>query len=492
MTIGAIWKGFRRLTVPVQGAIAGGAIGLFLGASSAQDLPPGSDWEDYEYQIAGVTFWGAILGMLITWRFRAFFGRSATKIKRGSQLITAEALRHQLNRKQSQEQKPKSPPFEIAAIPIPNFYENLGFFMVGSPGSGKSQAIKAMLHTMRQREDFRAIIFDRNGELMESFYDEVKDFIFNPRDGRSLCWGHVSEGVRPETIAAAILPEGNKDDAFFYQAARALLSDLYKRCDTNAQIWEVLTTFTTEELQEFVQGGLSQKYFVSEKTAGSVLSTLVNDTRFYEDLIDSDDTFSFYKWAQSEESGWLWLPLFEDDAEIYQPIYTAAFELALRGLLTNEEREIKTAFVIDELGALKKLKSLSRLVSESRKFKGTLLAGTQTDAQITKVYGQEDTSIILQGCATKLILNCRDSKTAERVADQIGKQEVIEYTQSKKKGSLFERNESESIREKYTVMPSELQSLPSLEGYLTIADGTPPAKVQIQPRGMRRWLSDWR
>ena len=41
-------------------------------------------------------------------------------------------------------------------------------------------------------------------------------------------------------MAATMVPlPQNEDKAFFAQAARSHLSDLYKRCDSNEQIWEV-------------------------------------------------------------------------------------------------------------------------------------------------------------------------------------------------------------------------------------------------------------
>jgi Type IV secretion-system coupling protein DNA-binding domain len=87
--------------------------------------------------------------------------------------------------------------------------------------------------------------------------------------------------------------------------------------------------------------------------------------------------------------------------------------------------------VVDELGALNQLRPLSRLLSEARKFGGTAI--TRSDTQ--------------QGL--------------------IG-------------GSV---SKSEQIREVHTVMPGELQSLPPLEGYLTISDGTPAARVTIEAQG---------
>jgi type IV secretory pathway TraG/TraD family ATPase VirD4 len=62
-------------------------------------------------------------------------------------------------------------------------------------------------------------------------------------------------------------------------------------------------------------------------------------------------------------------------------------------------------------------------------------------------------------------------------ANLIGKQERIDVTHGSSGGKS---SSSEQIREVHVVMPTELQSLPKLEDYLTIADGTPPARVKIQ------------
>ncbi|EDX82397.1 hypothetical protein S7335_843 [Synechococcus sp. PCC 7335] len=247
----------------------------------------------------------------------------------------------------------------------------------------------------------------------------------------------------------------------------------------------MISRYSHDELKAFVSGGLSTRIFDGERMTASVLATMVNYIRFYRDMDDGAQPFSFSQWAKHDNPEWLFLPIFEDDAEKYKPMVSAAFEMALRGMLSNENRWMKTAIVIDELGALNKLGSLNRLTVESRKFGGTLILGTQTDAQIDKVYGQYDTRIILQGTATKLILNCRDEQTAERFAKTIGKQERIDWMKGTHGGWIFRHgySKTENLRETYLVLPSELQALPKLEGYLTIADGTPPARVKVEPKG---------
>lgn len=415
-----------------------------------------------------------------------FLLKPASRVVRGQAISTAPEMQRLLNKRQEAAVAPQLPLLEIGGVQLPNDLENLGFFLIGSPGSGKTQGIKKLLETLRDREDFRVMVLDRNGELMESFYNESTDKLFNPKDARSVGWSHFSEGQQPETMAAAMVPlPENADKAFFAQAARSLLSDLYERCDSNEQIWEIISSYSHDELKAFVKGGLSTRVFDGERMTASVLATMVNYMRFYRDLDDGAGDFSFSQWAKHDSPEWLFLPIFEDDAEKYKPMYSAAFEMALRGMLSNENRWMKTAIVIDELGALNKLGSLNRLTAESRKFGGTLILGTQTDAQIDKTYGEYDTRIILQGTATKLILNCRDEKTAERFAKTIGKQERIDWMKGKQKGWVLPHGSSqtENLRETHLVMPSELQALPKLEGYLTIADGTPPARVRIEPRG---------
>ena len=118
---------------------------------------------------------------------------------------------------------------------------------------------------------------------------------------------------------------------------------------------------------------------------------------------------------------------------------------------------------------------------------GCPILGTQTEAQITKIYGAEDTRIILQGTKTKLILNCTDPQTAETMAKVIGKQEIIHTNENRSRSRHSGRSGNgrtvtmnEQLRESYTVMPDELTNLPDLKGYLKIAEYC--ASITLKPR----------
>ena len=432
-------------------------------------------------------FWvitGAVGILALLW-FLLVISVPASNILRGAKIVPSSKLKTILKR---QPQPQNQPQMELAGMPIPSTYENRGIFAAGSPGSGKTQAISQLVATLKQRTDFRAIIFDRNGELLEKLYDPTKDIIFNPHDARSCYWTHIHEKAQPATIAAGLIPMESTREPFFSNAGRAVMTELFRKTRSNAELLELLQG-DAEQLKAFLAGTLAYRYLEEAKVATSVLSTAANYCQFYESLIvPQAKAISFYQWGASNSAKWIFVTLNEDDAELFKPLYSLAFELMLKGLLSNQQRSRKTAIVIDELGALNQLPSLNRLLSESRKFLGCPILGTQTEAQITKIYGKEDTRILLQGAKTKLILNCSDPQTAETMAQIIGKQERVDFTNNhnrshnysgKGAGHGSSEGESEQIREVYAVMPSQLQDLPDLTGYLKIS-GLPAAQVRLK------------
>ena len=399
-------------------------------------------------------------------------------VVRGAMVIPKRKLQAIL-KKQS---KPKElPQLKIGSISIPNDYENLGFLTFGCPGTGKTQTISRMVATLRKRRDFRGIIFDRSGEMLEKFYDPTRDIIFNPFDARSMGWSHGSESARPETMATGLIPLESEREPFFSNAARVIIAELFHQTKSNQELWSLLIS-DTKAIHSFVAETLAARYTGEEKSAASVLSTVSNYCQFYKYLTETvkqsqnqKQNISFYDWGRRDYKNWIFITIEENDAELLKPLHSLVFELMLRGLISNKRRQMKTAIVIDELGALNKLPGLSRLMSESRKYGGCPILGTQTRSQLTKIYGEEDTKTILQGTQTKLILRSVDHETANSMADIIGKQEIKSITENYSRSRRAGRNGNsrtdgvnEQFREVYAVMPDEIKSLPKLSGYLKI------------------------
>lgn len=416
--------------------------------------------------------------------------RLVGKVMRGSELQTAAKLQKQLleqDEKSNKKQPQTLPRLEIAGIELPDSLAPLSFMFLGSPGSGKTQAILRMLEIMRSRPDYRVICLDRSGEILEKFGDS-NSLIYNPRDSRSVHWSHRSEGIKDfETIAAGLIPPNPEaKDPFWSEAAKSLLSDLYSETYDNQEVWEMLALRPLEDLKKLLTGTLSATYLEAENTAAGVKASAINNLRFYKVLAanKSKADFSWSKWGREDDPRWIFLPIFENDAELFKHLYTMAFSLMLRGLLSNENHKIKTVVCIDELAALGKLNGLDRLLAEGRKFSGVGMLGTQLIGQINSIYGEYASQTILQGCCTKLILNCRDNTTAETCSQLIGSQERLDITRGKSGNWAGNANysQNEQIRETRTVMPSQLQLLPPLEGYLLIANGTKPAPIKITPK----------
>ncbi|BAZ45412.1 hypothetical protein NIES4102_24340 [Chondrocystis sp. NIES-4102] len=401
---------------------------------------------------------------------------------RGAKVLPSRQLKAILKKQAKLKGQPQ---LKIAGLPIPAKLENRGFFMFGSPGTGKTQAISQMTDIISKRTDFRAIIFDRNGEMLEKFYNPRRDFIFNPFDARSIHWSHVGEAARPETMAAALIPQESEKEPFFSNAGRAVIAELFRQTNSNQELWELLKS-DTKALHSFLAETLAARYLGEERSATSILSTVSNYCQFYACLNQPrNKALSFYDWGRNNSPRWIFVTLREDESELLKPLYSLVFELMLRGLLSNKNRTIKTAIIIDELGALNQLPSLDRLLSESRQYLGCPILGTQTEAQITKIYGAEDTRIILQGTKTKLILNCTDPRTAETMAKIIGKQELIYIAKNRSRSHRSGRSGSgrtdsfnEQLRESYAVMPDQLANLPDLRGYLKIAEFCAPIRLK--------------
>ena len=375
------------------------------------------------------------------------------------------------------------PQLSIADFRLPRYLEDLGIFCIGSPGSGKTQAISKLIGQLKQRSDFRIVCFDRNGEFTRNFYDEERDLLFNPDDARSVGWCHDKESASDESIAASIIPLDQHEDKFWCVSSRNLLAEIYQRVQTNSDVWYVMSKLDSDGLKELLSDSLFNKYFESEKTFSSIVASATTYTRFYKQLRDVEHNLDFTRWAKEDDSRSLFLPLFEENAELYKPLYSMVFSLIIRGLLSNPERNIKTAIIIDELGALQPLESLSRLVAEGRKFQACPIIATQTTAQVDKVYGEHEKQILLQGTATKLILNCRDPKSAREMAEIIGHQEVLEEFIDRPNNDYTSKEQVNfsTIREKYTVMPSEIQSLQPLQGFLVLGSGTPVINARLTP-----------
>jgi hypothetical protein len=404
-------------------------------------------------------------------------GILGSRIIRGALVTSVENLAEELKYRQMRFGPSNHSLLKIGNLEIPSYLENYGFFYVGSPGSGKSQTILSNVATIMSRSNFRAIIVDRNGEILEKFYDPEKFIIFNPEDNRSVLWSHRTENVDMEMIANSLIPEDNHQERFWTQSAMHLLSNIYEITQTNEAVHKLLNT-SVQELSRKVPEHTWMRE--SERTASSVMATIKAYLGFYKYLPDHGQPFSFFEWANGNDPRSVLIPIFTDKCDRYKALLTMVIRQVLKGLICNEERRtVQTAVIIDELGALYPIKELLDLLAQGRKYKICFIGATQTLAQLSKIYGQAGLDILLQTIKTKLILNCPDYSSAEILAKCVGMQERIDIVKSSYEGQ--KQHYAEQIRECYAIHPTEIQQLPPLTGYVHISEGLPTAMVTITP-----------
>lgn len=149
----------------------------------------------------------------------------------------------------------------LAGIAVPPEDESKHFKLIGSTGTGKSTALRELLHGALERGD-RAVIADPDGGYLSRFYDPSRgDVILNPFDARSAKWDLFAELKSPydvEQLARSLMPERGGDPqwpgfarTFFgcvtRQAHAAGVRDM-------GELYRLLTHATQEEVRLLVAG----------------------------------------------------------------------------------------------------------------------------------------------------------------------------------------------------------------------------------------------
>jgi type IV secretory pathway TraG/TraD family ATPase VirD4 len=147
---------------------------------------------------------------------------------------------------------------------------------------------------------------------------------------------------------------------------------------------------------------------------------------------------------------------------------------------------------VDELDALGQIDGLKDALARLRKFGGRCVLGFQSLAQVSSTYGQGDAHTLVENCGNTLILRCSASEgggTARFASQLIGDREVLRTTVTKSR-RLTEVLGSVSHGQHYSVeaavLPSQIEQLPDLMGYLKRASEPEWRQVRLQVRPLRQ------
>jgi type IV secretory pathway TraG/TraD family ATPase VirD4 len=203
--------------------------------------------------------------------------------------------------------------------------------------------------------------------------------------------------------------------------------------------------------------------------------------------------FSIREWVKNKTPGVLFIPYKAGQIAALHSTISAWMRLAIFEAMDQEEQSEEGSrdatarlwFVVDELDALGQIDGLKDALARLRKFGGRCVLGFQSIAQVSSTYGQGNAHTIVENCGNTLILRCSASEgggTARFASQLIGDREVVHTTVSKSRrrtelwGSV---THSQHLSLEAAVLPSQVEQLPDLAGYLKYASDPVWQKVRL-------------
>ena len=406
-----------------------------------------------------------------------------TKIVRGSKLLTPGELKEEIAKVHESTRLDLSIGRELVRIPERLTYRH--FSMSGASGTGKTQTINSILKQLQNQQNQKALILDLNGQYYSRF-GKPEDKILSLYDKRSEKWDFWSEDAPPEFFAKALVDAEGGRENYFTSAGRALLTDLISLDNSIEELWQDLIS-SPQDLLPKLQGGISPAQLGAPEQAAGVLSTAslkFNFLRYLNCWSKDKAFFSLTDWATDPHNQtWIYIIVRDRDLAASEPLLRVWFDLATHGLLQRDAEKAERKeyphiwLVADELAGLGKLPSLGKLLSQGRKYLGTLIVGYQTAAQIENIYGRFGAKEVLQGLQNKLVYRCSDPDTAKQSSGELGgDQDLLEVSKNIQFGKLAQNDRNslnQSIKTRPTVSASEIQNLPDLTAYLKICNYNP-------------------
>jgi len=259
-------------------------------------------------------------------------------------------------------------------------------------------------------------------------------------------------------------------------------------------------------LRPILQGSPAQPFLDLDNARmfGSIRSVTLSAIAAFEYVqFQRAAPFSVREWIRAQTfPGVLFIPYKAGQIAALRSMIAAWMRLAIFEAMSQpEDRDQRLWFVVDELDALGAIDGLKDALARLRKFGCRCVLGFQSVAQVSSTYGQSQAQTIIENCGNTLILRCSGSEnggTSQFASRLIGDREILRRQVSRGSDrdnalSLRGARRSRSITEQHAmepaVMPSELEQLPDLCGYLKTASSAGWLKVSFgDHRGAGRRL----
>src|SRR5438309_4224013 len=437
-----------------------------------------SQWRDSVPLAAALLLAGAL----------ALRGGSADVHKRGARVLTGGRARRAIARRR----RTMTAALTLAGVRLDACEETRHFKLIGTTGAGKSTAIAGLLRGVPARGD-RAVITDPDGGYRARFHERRRgDVILNPFDAQSVKWDPFAEIRAPwdvEQLASGLIPATDDPSGREWRGyARTFLSAIARRCHESGrrdsgELWRLLTVAPSVELRPLVAGSPAQPFLDPENARmfGSIRSVAGSAAAALQYLqAQRARSFSIRDWVRAG-SGVLFIPYAAAQIAALRSIIATWVRLAIFEAMDRAEQDQRLWFVVDELDSLGAIDGLKDALARLRKFGGRCVLGFQSIAQVSSTYGSGEAQTIVENCGNTLILRCSGSEhggTSQFASRLIGEREVIRRHTSRgrdreswfaARGARRSTSVSEQRVTEMAVLPSELEQLPDLTGYLKAA-----------------------
>lgn len=393
----------------------------------------------------------------------------------------------------------------FAGMPLNAMDETKHFKLIGTTGTGKSTAIREILQSALNRGD-RAIIADPDGGYLDRFFEERRgDLILNPFDTRSGTWdlfSEINDEFDVEQLARALIPDTEGEDrswrgyarTFFTAVAQQLwgLARTGRHAITVSELYRVLTMAPHEELKILVQDTPAQSFLEggNERMFGSIRSVAASSIAALQYVArHRGPPMSLRRWIRNPpDHRALFLPYSATQIAALRSLISAWLRLTIFETMSGPDRDQRLWFIIDELDALGTIDGLKDALARLRKFGGRCVLGFQSIAQVSDTYGHGEAQTIVENCGNTLILRCSASEqggTARFASRLIGDREVVRVheTRSRRPGEWrCARTYGDQHVTEAAVLPSEVEQLPDLAGYVKLASSASWCRVTLRRR----------
>jgi type IV secretory pathway TraG/TraD family ATPase VirD4 len=398
--------------------------------------------------------------------------------------------------------KGRSSTLTLAGVPIAEADETKHFKIIGTTGTGKSTAITELLSGALARGD-RAVIADPDGGYMRHFYRPGRgDVILNPFEPASRKWdlfGEIKTPYDAEQIARSLIPDHEGSDRIWRGYARTFLTATARRAHEAGvgevgELYRLLTSAEPSELRVLLAGTPAQPFLDRDNakmfdSVRSVASSAVTALQYVAD--QSQEKLSVRDWIRADDGkdrGVLFIPYRAGQIAALSSQISAWMRISIFEAMNQPESKQNLWFVVDELDAVGQIDGLKDALARLRKFNGRCVLGFQSIAQVSTTYGRGEAHTIVENCANSLILRSSASEgggTARFASGLIGDREILRTTHSRSRRPsefMSTHSSSEQVALEAAVLPSQIEQLPDLAGYLKLASRPEWLRVRLTPQ----------